>query len=379
MIGQELTTRNKSALLLWEGRRLPMQLTPSGWRLRARSRHLTVDYCTGIQSLKLAQDAARRHLDERKAGALVVKSGQTLADVVRVYRELPKLAGLAAEKISIYRLTSVVRLVTGKELAHVDATAINAKFWLAYIAKRQGRTVPDIASRAPINSAINSAMRAAAAVFKPRLQPLYAEHGIIFSPDVTAIQWLARMKLPKPKAKVDELALAWSTLHGADQAMWWSVGLARYAGLRRDEVAHATAAWVEIDGAATYIRVCDRPDEDWNSKTGENYRALVIHPALAAALRAAPAGLLVPDPARHGRPCRPMTRQGFFKSAVQAWCKPFTGAATKPMHRLRGLYADELAKLTEDAVKARLEGQRAAAAALGHTTTATTVNHYLSD
>jgi len=354
-----------------------MQFTPSGWRLRARSRHLTVDYSTGIQSLKLAQEDARRYLDERKAGA-VVKSGQTLADVVRVYKTLPKLAGPAAEKISIYRLTSVVRLVTGKELSQVDATAINAKFWLAYIAKRQGRTVPDIASRATINSAINSAMRAAAAIFKPRLQPLYAEHGIVFAPDVVAIQWLARMKLPKPKAKADELAKAWAALQAANPAMWWAVGLARFAGLRRDEIAHATAAWVEVEGAATYIRVCDRPEEGWTSKTGENYRALVIHPELAAALRSAPPGLLVPDPAHHGRACRPTTRRGFFKSAVQAWCKPFTGTARKPLHRLRGLYADDLAKLTEDAVKARLEGQRAAAAALGHTTTATTVNHYLS-
>ena len=54
------------------------------------------------------------------------------------------------------------------------------------------------------------------------------------------------------------------------------------------------------------------------------------------------------------------------------------GTAKKPLHRLRGLYADDVAKLTEDAVLARLEGIKEASRALGHTTTKTTLNHYLS-
>lgn len=41
-------------------------------------------------------------------------------------------------------------------------------------------------------------------------------------------------------------------------------------------------------------------------------------------------------------------------------------------------YADEVAKLTQDAVAARLAGVKAAASALGHTNTATTQNSYLS-
>lgn len=53
-------------------------------------------------------------------------------------------------------------------------------------------------------------------------------------------------------------------------------------------------------------------------------------------------------------------------------------AAKKPLHRLRGLYADEVARLTQDAVAARLAGVKAAASALGHTNTATTERSYLS-
>jgi ABC-type phosphate transport system permease subunit len=37
-----------------------------------------------------------------------------------------------------------------------------------------------------------------------------------------------------------------------------------------------------------------------------------------------------------------------------------------------------VARLTQDAVAARLAGIREASAALGHTTTATTINHYLT-
>ena len=58
--------------------------------------------------------------------------------------------------------------------------------------------------------------------------------------------------------------------------------------------------------------------------------------------------------------------------------RPFSPSAKKPFHRLRGLYADHVARVTQDAVAARLAGVREASAALGHTTTATTLNHYLS-
>lgn len=58
--------------------------------------------------------------------------------------------------------------------------------------------------------------------------------------------------------------------------------------------------------------------------------------------------------------------------------KKFTGTAKMPLHRLRGLYADDVKKLTEDATAAHLAGVKAAADALGHTNTQTTVQSYLS-
>jgi hypothetical protein len=48
------------------------------------------------------------------------------------------------------------------------------------------------------------------------------------------------------------------------------------------------------------------------------------------------------------------------------------------LHRLRGLYADQIKRETESAILARQAGIAAASAALGHTTTDTTERHYLT-
>lgn len=60
---------------------------------------------------------------------------------------------------------------------------------------------------------------------------------------------------------------------------------------------------------------------------------------------------------------RTTDRHRWFERDLVDWCRPFTGASKKPLHRLRGLYADHLAELTEDAVTARLAGIREASKA----------------
>lgn len=362
-----------------------MELTPSGWRVRSRSRHFPFDYSTNILGLKAAQDAAKEEIQRRAAKAVTPKGKTTLQDVVEAYKAMPKRAGEASEKISIYRLVSVVRKVTGKELGRVPSTAIDAQFWLDYIAFKQGGKIADLSKRAPQNAAINSAMKTAAAIFKKSLLPLYAAKGIHLSPDVGTLQLLPVMKLQRSAVKSD-LVEKWKELRKIDEPMWMAVGLARFAGMRRDEIQHMTRAWIEIEGAAVYVRICDRPEEGWLHKTGEYYRAAVLDPDLAKALRDAamtcgpmPGGDLIVQPKLKRPKGRPYTREKWFKSIPQAWVKPFTGTAKKPLHRMRGLYLDDVAKLTEDAVKAKLAGVKAAAEAAGHTSTKTTEDHYLSN
>ena len=106
-------------------------------------------------------------------------------------------------------------------------------------------------------------------------------------------------------------------------------------------------------------------------------RSLKLPPDLAEVadfareLLAMPEGPTVTTPAG-------ISRREWFERKPQAWLKPFTGTAKKPLHRLRGLYADDVARLTRDAVTAHLAGIQAASNALGHTTTKTTKDSYLS-
>lgn len=63
----------------------------------------------------------------------------------------------------------------------------------------------------------------------------------------------------------------------------------------------------------------------------------------------------------------------------QKWLRPFVPGAGKPLHRLRGLYADQIKRETEQAMLARMAGMRAAQEALGHTSPETTRRHYTSE
>jgi hypothetical protein len=244
--------------------------------------------------------------------------------------------------------------------------------WLKYTAKKQGLDVADLATRRPENRAINAAMRQASAVFAPKLRPAYKAEGVILRDDATSIQWLPEMHLERAPAKTAELDEAWRDLRETDLPMWLAVGLARFAGLRRKEIEHATRAWIEGAESATYVVLKDRPDENWRTKTGRPYRALVLDADLAAALQAAPENKPLVNPATE-------RRAHWFERELQLWLRPFVGDAKKPLHRLRGLYADQLSKLTEDAVAAKLAGRQEAARNLGHTSTKTAEKHYLSD
>lgn len=352
--------------ILFEGRRISLSLQPGrGWRIRSRSEHFPIDILLGQGPESWARKKAREVLesgDHKKAP----KSKGLLSELVTAYESMPKRAGKAASKIAVYRLTSCVRLVFARELADVKVSEINASFWLSYIAKRQGGDVADISTRRVENTAINAAMRCAASIFIPRLRPAFATSGIIIAPDATVIQWLPTIRGDKPE--VCDMETAWRAMDERGP-LWLAVGLARFAGLRRDEVEHATAAWVQIDGEATYIVLQDRPAEGWLSKTGRKYRALVIDSELAAVLRSCPAGYIVQPAA--------VDRSKWFAQIPQRWMRKYT-TARQPLHRLRGLYADAVARLTSDAITARLAGVKAASEALGHTSTKTTENHYLT-
>jgi len=357
------TARNEA--VVWQGRKYPIVKESTGtWRLRSRSRHHPVDFGTGTTDLAAAKRIAKDHLEGRVAG--IAKRGEeTLEAVAKAYLVMPKRCGERAATDNVQRLRSIVRLAWKRELSQVRLSELSPKLWRDFMAvKLDGKL--DLATRRPGNAAINAAVRSAASIFIARLRPAYAEHDITVPEDAIVIQWLPVMHLPPTTADDAGLVKWWETiLPGSGE--WFAVGLARFAGLRSAEISAARPGWLVGDS----IELRDRPEEGFLTKTGKPYRALILRPELVEAIRALPEGSFIVQPAT-------AKRSEWFERDLPRLVRPFCPTAKKPLHRLRGLYADEVARLTQDAVAARLAGIREASANLGHTTTATTINHYLT-
>lgn len=354
--------------VIHEGRRFPILNQPGrGWRLRSRSKHAKIDVLLGLGSEAWARKRAGEVLrGDHVLAARPKKSGATVADLLAIYEKMSKRASKSSAVTSSSRLRMALRVVYDAPPEKVKVEEINPRFWLTFSAKKQGLENADLSTRRLENIAINAAMRQAAAVLAPKLRPAYEEAGITIRADATVIQWLP--EVAKEPDEIDDKAMfrAWFRLQKTDLQLWLCIGLARFVGLRRAEIEHARDTWLE----GMNIRLKDRPGEGWLNKTGRSYTATIIHRRFARILHALPPGYLVnPPDADRGR---------WFEREPQRWLKQFTGAQ-KPLHRLRGLYADHVAKVTADAVTAKLAGVKAASGALGHTSTKTTKDHYLSE
>ncbi len=357
----------------WQGRKIPIVKTHGGlWRLRGRTKGAEIDVGLGVKTLPDARRRAKEILESSGFKPRQRSSTHTLEDLVNVYKSLPKRVSARTVVTNLSRLRSVVKKTLGKTLEEVPLSKIGPAFWEEYQRAMLGKNF-DYATRRLENISINSACRSARAIFINRLRPQYERAGIYIPRDADVM-----IMLPEPvlvRAEADETALlpAWVALEATDPAMWLAVGLARFAGLRRDEIAACRGEWIVSRGDAVYIELRDRPEHGFWTKTGKVYRAPVIHPALAAALLKVQKTALVVNPSGERR------RVEWFKEVPQEWLRPFTGSARKPLHRLRGLYADAVRELTESAVRIKLEATKAASAALGHTSTEMTEKHYFSD
>jgi hypothetical protein len=366
------TSARNAPEILFDGRRYPLVRESTGtWRLRSRSKSHPINHGLGTSDLATAKRLARKHLEELPVTAPVKRStSTTLEDVVQVYASMPKRVGDRAATDNVQRLRTIVRTVTGKELKEVRLSDVTPRLWSDFMAKRLPDGKLDLSTRRPGNAAINSAVKCACSIFIKRLRPSYAEQGVDIPEDITTVQWLPVMS--KPPAQADDEALIewWSKLPvGSDE--WLAVGFARFAGLRSSEIAGLRPGWIIVDGDLCFVELRDRPDEGFLTKTGRVYRAIILRRELADAALKLPAGDHVVHP-------NPFSRLEWFARKLPSILRPYAPSATKPLHRLRGLYADEVARVMEQTFAARLEAVREASRSLGHTSTSTTQNHYLS-
>lgn len=369
----------KTASLSYEGRSYPLILEPGrGWRLRSRSKSHPADYRTGVTNLNEAKRLAKEWLGKQpEGGPQPRKGGGTLEQLARVYLDTPKRTKQKVAEANVSRLRVICRRSLGRELSAVTCREVGPELWQGYqrLAVEAFGHAFDYSTRHRENIAINAAVRAARCLFLPALLRAYRAAGLDVRPDAGAAQMLPVPYVP-PSA-VDDAGLLehWRALEDKDRNLWLTIGLARFAGLRREEIAACRFGWLEVSGPSVRIALRDRPEEGWWTKTGKPYRAEVIEPALAEYLSAAksfelPDTWVVPDPAED--------RGRWFERVPQAWLHEHGITAKKPLHRLRGLYADHVAELTRDAVAARLAGLKAAQENLGHTTSRTTEQHYMS-
>ena len=352
-------------VLIWCGQKVRLQMERGVWRARSRNKRLTCDIVTGTASLVEAKRIVKKALDERPVAKVGdTKSLQFLADT---YLAAPKRSSDSIAKRNVCRLKSVVRDAAGTTLDGFKISDL-PDLWPAYVARRQTLPRPDYATRRDINRGINSAMRQAACLLTRALEPVYARAGIILPPHAGRL--LLAAEIPKTPAPANDTGLlaAWEALRETNVELWLTVGLARFAGLRQAEIYAFRGKWAVTRGTGAYIELRDRPEDQYQHKTGKPYRALILHAGLAQYLLAMDEEVSV-VPA--------LNAFKWIQRAPQAWLKPYTGAAKAPLHRLRGLYADQIKRETEQAILARAAGIKAASEALGHTTTGTTVDHYL--
>lgn len=383
-------TKSTMPHMMWKGRRYGLTPYLDGWRLRSRARGDEIDWKFPHMSEAMAKEGALAKFEER-AGSVRPKRGTpTLQDVVDVYLKLPKRSGEDASYNNTTRLTAIVRLALGKKLDRVFVHEVGPKLWAAYMAKRLPEGKLDLATRRPGNAAINSAVCSACAIFTKKLRPKFLDAGIEIPENASMVEWLPEMKVPKPPANDAAMQKAWKELRAARKApvgetipqqnermkklaTYYTVGLARFGGLRQEEINFCQRSWIIVKKGCVFVNIHDRPEEGYLHKTGEPYLARIIHPGFAAELIGRQPGFIVRMAPRI------RSRTEWFERTPQKWVKPFTGKARMPLHRLRGLYADDVKRITEDAMAAHLAGVKAASKNLGHTSTKTTEDAYLSE
>lgn len=362
---------NARKFVVWRGIKVPLVQDNGGvYRIRARSKTLQVDLCLDTKNENQAKTRAKEAL-ERGEGRKSTASKGTLEEVAECYLSLPKRTSPTVAESNVARLRTVCRLTNGTELKEIPIARASARLWTDYQRKRLeviGHPL-DYSRRIRENIGINAAVRAARCLFIRRLRPAYKEHGISLADDADIVTWLPEPAMTKPQTDDAGMIAAWMEL--PQDALWFAIGLARFAGLRRSEILNARRSWIIERAGVVAVELCDRPEDGWQTKTGKPYMARVIDPVFASALLAVPGGQFIV------RPTEP-DRRRWVERVPQAWARPFVGDVIKPLHRLRGAYADAVAAITSDAVTARLAGVKAAQEALGHTSSAVTERHYLT-
>ena len=366
---RRLPTNCPPNAIVFEGVAIPFFLeSGKGWRIRKRSLHLSVDYSTGILERAPARRRALEWLEEQKNGKVKLSTDH-LEDLVKAYLAMPRRASNTTAHNNITHLRAICRLALGRELRAVHVHEVRPTLWQEFMRKKCGGVL-DLSTRRRNHISINTAVRSAASIFKTTLRPAYRRAGFHVPDDATEIEWLQELKRPPVEFDESDLLEAWKALPRGP--LWAALGLARFAGLRKEEINACMGHWLVNRKGRWGVVVCDRPEEGFLCKTGLPRFSVVINADLLEYFKTVPAHQYVV-------PLPPGERDAWFKGSPQAWLRHYLGprsAVAMPLHRLRGLYVDAVKALAE--TRLQEEAIKEASLAAGHTETTTTKQHYLS-
>lgn len=367
--------------IIVRGREFPLykEASTGYWRIRKRTADVSINKSTRISDLAEARKWARVFIDrELNNSYRLATGGHTLEEVATAYLSFPKATRDYVAEANVARLRTVVREATGKELWEVRVKDIGPRLWEQYAASRHGGKL-DLSTPRRENIGIMSALRSAASVFARKLDRRYRDAGIFLDfanmRELPFLPILHVQRQPVSSDGLQKLIQAWRELKQTNPLLYTTVGLALHAGLRASEIAAARRNWVETDGSAVRVVLRDRPEEGFRTKGKVDSSAwvsgLVLDIEFAAHLLSLPDGPLVPVQG---------SKAWFFKTVVNQWVRQFISREMdgKGLHRLRGLYADAVKTRFESQILARTASIDAARLALGHTSPAITLRHYLT-
>lgn len=355
------------------------------WRVRKRTEDVYIDKSTGCTELTEARRWAKVYIEKVLGNAYrLATGGHTLEEVAQAYLSFPKPVRPYVADANVARLRSIVQVAMGKELHEVRARAVTYRLWEDFISVKHGGRV-DLSTPRRENISIMGAIRSACSVFPKKLDHRYAEAGINLDfanlrrvPSLPVVS-VARHALPD--GCLDRLLEAWNLLKtsesASDRAIYTTVGLALHAGLRSSEIAAAQKHWLAASGTEIKVVLKNRPEEGFRTKTDSQslehswLSGLVIDLGFAFHLMSLPEGKLVQYPQS--------SEDWFFNSVVNRWIRQFITKEMdgKGLHRLRAEYANLVKLKYGDRILANQVGIDAARLALGHTTSGTTLRHYL--
>lgn len=308
----------------------------------------------------------------------------TIGEVCIAYRKAPTVrASAATRERNIADLERLIRLVKGAEFAVAEAstellTKALVKEWQALrLAAAQAAHAGDLPALEAAKRSLNSTLTHVQSLFS---REALDDYGALHLPanvqEFAAALPVAARRQEEPTqltdALVTELLAKVETMRGEDPGAWTAFQLMTWGGLRNKECLHARESWLEeIPGAGAW-RLQLKPAADFLPKG--NSRHVVLPAATVQAILAQlPAAELVDGAAvdRHLVPGKhPTDRHAAIYRRLNQWLKAHgvTEDAQKIAYRLRKYF---LAKV------AAQQGVLFSQAAAGHSSLATTRDHYI--